>query len=215
MAGAKFKMLNYMLKHVGKFIPISKLKEVSGGISDWARSVRTLRQEGWNIISVTKPSHGYILKSKIKEEGNIRSNINAKLRYLVLEKYNATCQRCGKTVADGVKLHIDHIIPVEWGGATELSNLQTLCSECNQGKKDFVSKQDAKLMKKISSAKSAYEKLKIFFKANPRKEIPFDILESISRIRDWERTVRFIRNKERMSIRPIRKKGIWYYVYRP
>ena len=40
------------------------------------------------------------------------------------------------TAKDGVKLHVDHIIPVYKGGKTTMSNLQTLCDRCNLGKSD-------------------------------------------------------------------------------
>lgn len=213
MAGAKTKMLGYMLEHVGRVIPIEKLREVSGNVSDWARGLRTLRQEGWDIISVTSPVRGYILKSGKKGEGTVRGAINAKLRFMVLQRDNSRCQRCGRTVADHVKLHIDHIIPVEWDGKTEISNLQVLCSECNLGKKDFVAAQNPMLMKRILKSKSGYEKLKIFFEGNPNRDIPFDILETISQIRDWERTVRLMRVKEGMRIKPYKKGRIWYYRY--
>ena len=31
---------------------------------------------------------------------------------------------------DGVRLHVDHIVPVSKGGKTEMHNLQTLCEAC-------------------------------------------------------------------------------------
>ena len=58
------------------------------------------------------------------------------LRYDILKRDGFRCAICGRTAADGVKLHVDHIIPVAKGGKTELGNLRTLCSECNEGKKD-------------------------------------------------------------------------------
>ena len=216
MVSAKDKMLAYLLDHVGELITNAKLREISGNVSDWARSLRTLRQEGWAIVATTKPERGYTLKSKVKSEGNERGNINAKLRFLVLERDKGICQRCGRTAKDGVKMHIDHIRPVEWGGKTEIGNLQTLCADCNQGKKDFVASQDPELMTKIYSVKSGYQKLKIFLESTPNEDISFDILESIAGIRDWERTIRLIRKKERMKIRALRKKdGVWYYRYEP
>ena len=33
-------------------------------------------------------------------------------------------------------LHCDHILPVTQGGTDELSNLQTLCDDCNLAKSD-------------------------------------------------------------------------------
>ena len=42
--------------------------------------------------------------------------------------------RCGRGREDGVKLHVDHIVPVSRGGKSVISNLQTLCEDCNCGK---------------------------------------------------------------------------------
>lgn len=35
---------------------------------------------------------------------------------------------------DGVKLHVDHVVPVSRGGKSTMDNLQTLCEDCNCGK---------------------------------------------------------------------------------
>ena len=66
-----------------------------------------------------------------------RSLMTPKLRFDVMRRDGFRCKYCGRTEADGVKLHVDHIKPVSKGGKTELSNLQTLCDECNLGKSDF------------------------------------------------------------------------------
>lgn len=66
-----------------------------------------------------------------------RSLMTPKLRFDVMRRDGFRCKYCGRSEADGVKLHIDHIKPVSKGGKTEMSNLQTLCDECNLGKSDF------------------------------------------------------------------------------
>ena len=63
-----------------------------------------------------------------------RAKMSESLRYDILKRDNFRCKICGATERDGVKLHVDHIIPVSKGGKTEPSNLQTLCSRCNIGK---------------------------------------------------------------------------------
>ena len=63
-----------------------------------------------------------------------RSKMSASLRYTVLRRDGFRCQICGATQADGVKLHVDHIVPISKGGKTELSNFRTLCEQCNLGK---------------------------------------------------------------------------------
>ena len=45
---------------------------------------------------------------------------------------------CGAKVADGVKLHIDHIIPVSKGGTNDMDNLQVLCHKCNLAKTNRI-----------------------------------------------------------------------------
>ena len=64
-----------------------------------------------------------------------RSIIPSSLRHEVFKRDNYRCIECGATNKD-TRLHIDHIIPVSTGGTDELSNLQTLCNDCNLSKSD-------------------------------------------------------------------------------
>jgi len=70
-------------------------------------------------------------KHRIKIE---RSKVTDGVRYNILKRDNFTCQICGSQASDGVKLHIDHKVPISKGGLTEESNLQVLCDRCNIGK---------------------------------------------------------------------------------
>lgn len=64
-----------------------------------------------------------------------RDKMSVSIRFAVMERDNFACKACGRTYRkDGVKLHVDHIHPVSKGGKTEMSNLQTLCQDCNLGK---------------------------------------------------------------------------------
>lgn len=65
-----------------------------------------------------------------------RAKMTNSLRYDILKRDNFRCQICGSSAQDGVKLHVDHIIPVAKGGQTIASNLRTLCDRCNIGKSD-------------------------------------------------------------------------------
>lgn len=62
------------------------------------------------------------------------AKVTRAMRYDVLRRDNFHCVRCGRGREDGVKLHVDHIVPVSRGGKTVMSNLQTLCEDCNCGK---------------------------------------------------------------------------------
>jgi 5-methylcytosine-specific restriction endonuclease McrA len=57
-----------------------------------------------------------------------------RLRFSILKRDNHTCKACGRSAADGVALHVDHVVAVANGGKTEEDNLQILCADCNQGK---------------------------------------------------------------------------------
>lgn len=65
-----------------------------------------------------------------------RAKMTDGLRYDILKRDHFRCQICGATEKDGIKLHVDHIVPVSKGGKTVPSNLRTLCSRCNLGKRD-------------------------------------------------------------------------------
>ena len=59
-----------------------------------------------------------------------------RLRFLVMSRDHFRCSACGRSPATtaGVILHLDHIVPFSRGGATDSSNLRTLCADCNLGK---------------------------------------------------------------------------------
>ena len=63
-----------------------------------------------------------------------RINIPASVRKYVLQRDNYQCQSCGAN-KQKASLNIDHIIPLAKGGSNDISNLQVLCSKCNQKKK--------------------------------------------------------------------------------
>ena len=65
-----------------------------------------------------------------------RSQMTQTLRYDVMKRDHFRCVLCGRSADDGVKLHVDHIVPVAKGGKTVMSNLRTLCEDCNRGKRD-------------------------------------------------------------------------------
>ncbi len=62
-----------------------------------------------------------------------------RLRFLVMQRDKFGCRSCGASPAKNpaVNLHVDHVIPWSKGGETILSNLQTLCEQCNIGKSDL------------------------------------------------------------------------------
>jgi hypothetical protein len=73
-------------------------------------------------------------KSKTTSTAGQKNSIPSGLRYEVLKRDGGRCVLCGNSKKDGVKLHVDHILPRSKGGKDTLDNLQTLCQPCNLGK---------------------------------------------------------------------------------
>ena len=71
-------------------------------------------------------------------DSRVRKSIPLKDRWAVLKRDNYCCTKCGAAPSSdhSVMLEVDHVVPVAGGGSNDLSNLQTLCRKCNQGKKD-------------------------------------------------------------------------------
>jgi len=64
------------------------------------------------------------------------------LRMAILKRDKGRCRCCGATAKDGIRLHIDHILPRKTHPhlALDQNNLQVLCEPCNLSKstKDFT-----------------------------------------------------------------------------
>ena len=82
--------------------------------------------------------------------------MNYTLREEVFKRDGYKCCVCGKTEKDGVRLEIDHIIPVSKGGQSTISNLQTLCSSCNAKKNTMDN--DSFIKKSIKEKLIAFRK---------------------------------------------------------
>ncbi|HQP04893.1 MAG: HNH endonuclease [Bacteroidales bacterium] len=67
-----------------------------------------------------------------------RTPISTKLRFEIFTRDKHKCQYCGRTITDGIKLEIDHKIPISEGGTDDYENLITACNECNNGKSNKI-----------------------------------------------------------------------------
>lgn len=135
----------YFLGNVGRVIDWQTLRDVAGGITEWGRRVRELRQlEGWDIRtdkddSSLKPGQYVLVSSKPRPV--FTDAISREVRAFVLDRNGFTCQMCGAAAGEPhpanpqqkTRLHIGHIIDLSQGGTNEPSNLRALCSVCNEG----------------------------------------------------------------------------------
>jgi len=126
------------------------------------------------------------------------SRISIKVRASVLR--DQRCKQCGRTPAeDHVKLHVDHVIPQEWGGTDDEENLQALCADCNEGKKNLYSsynKFSANIRQAISHDEP-HKRIGELLKAFNGEPVPGDLLEVVAKARqyqdDWQKRMRELR----------------------
>lgn len=69
----------------------------------------------------------------------------ATVRWMVLKRDKFRCHYCGRSPAeDGVKLHVDHVIPRALGGLNDMDNLVAACEACNEAKCDELLEKDCR-----------------------------------------------------------------------
>jgi len=135
----------FLLKNLNRVIEGSELRSASGGISEWARRVRELRDEqGYDILTHKdrtdlKPGQYMILTAKRRPI--MDRAISKEIRARVLERNGFTCQACGAAPGDPdpfhpdrtIRLTIGHIVDFSKGGKSEFGNLRAECMNCNEG----------------------------------------------------------------------------------
>lgn len=143
--GSKQLILDYFLANVGKVVESRDIQAASGGVVEWARRVRELRnEEGYQILSHKdradlKPNQ-YLLETA-KRLPAFKRNISKETRAWVLERNGYTCQMCGVAAGDPdplgsnrtVRLTMGHIIDKSKGGDDSPQNLRAVCTNCNEG----------------------------------------------------------------------------------
>ena len=143
---ARDRLREHFLANLGRVMGHDELREVAGGITEWARRVRELRDtEGFRILThndrdALKPGE-YILDDP-KPQPRFASGISKETRALVLDRNGFTCMMCGAAAGEvhpddpaglRVRLQMGHVIDRSKGGSDTPENLRALCSLCNEG----------------------------------------------------------------------------------
>ncbi len=148
--GARSRLRAHFLANLGRVMNADELREVAGGISEWARRVRELRtEEGYLILTHNDRSDlkpGEYLLETAKPEPAFSRNISKETRAFVLDRNGFTCQQCGAVAGEPhpydptrkTRLHIGHVIDKSMGGSDDASNLRALCSVCNEGARNLT-----------------------------------------------------------------------------
>lgn len=143
--GARDLLRDYFLSNIGRVLDSEELGKASGGISEWARRVRELRnEEGYQILTHNDRSElkpGQYLLLTAKPEPAFERGISKETRAIVLDRNGFTCQMCGAGAGEPhpfdssrkTRLHLGHVICKTMGGTDDPSNLRAVCSVCNEG----------------------------------------------------------------------------------
>lgn len=143
--GARAMLRAYFLDNVGRVMDSEELRTAAGGISEWARRVRELRnEEGYLILTHNDRSDlkpGEYLLEQAKPQPAFERAISKETRALVLDRNGFTCQMCGAVAGEAhpydpsrkTRLHLGHIIDKSMGGTDDATNLRAICSVCNEG----------------------------------------------------------------------------------
>ncbi|MFL0671380.1 MAG: HNH endonuclease [Erythrobacter sp.] len=133
------------MSNLGRVLDSEELREAAGGISEWARRVRELRnEEGYLILTHNDRSDlkpGQYLLLTAKPEPAFERGISKETRAIVLDRNGFTCQMCGAGAGEPhpfdpsrkTRLHLGHIIDKSMGGSDDPANLRAVCSVCNEG----------------------------------------------------------------------------------
>ena len=94
-----------------------------------------------------------------------KTKISSTKRIQILNRDGNKCLWCGRSVVDGVKLEVDHILPEHFGGSSDFDNLGTLCNLCNNGKGgEYYGNY---LLSTILKVPSIWDRIKKFSKEDP------------------------------------------------
>ena len=207
----KQQVLEYLKEHIDQWIHNQELRELSG-LNDVPRTIRLLRQEGWKI---DVRGDGYVSLTSL-EKGPARGTrkaISERVRYEILGRDGFMCQACGRGAKDGAKLTVDHVIPVDWGGTNDKSNLLTLCEECNRGKKAWVDSVPSQNMKEIISKPTVESKIEALFDSFPDQDISSEMIRLVSGgAFDWQRGLRRVRQRTGKKILPVHGRNAYRYM---
>jgi 5-methylcytosine-specific restriction endonuclease McrA len=113
--------------------------------------------------------------------------IGLRLRAQVLAP--ARCAQCGRTpLRHDVVLDVDWRVPTDWGGTNDPENLQPLCEECRDGKRQYLQTYAA-FSEQISRAASFDEpqrRIGELLKALEHQWVPSDLIGIVASAKEYQ-----------------------------
>jgi hypothetical protein len=122
---------------------VTEYKKRTGKVfRDPDRQIHKLSQEGF-LIKEDKGVYRYDPQNIKQRE---LEDFTEQQKEIIKRRDGYKCVICGRGLADGVELHVDHIKPKDLGGRATLENGQTLCAQHNFLKKNFKQTETGKKM---------------------------------------------------------------------
>jgi hypothetical protein len=138
---------------------VAEYKKKTGKVfRDPDRGIRRLHQDGL-LVKVGKGIYRYDPNYVKKRE---LEDFTETQKEEIMKRDNYRCVICGRGLANGVELHVDHIKPKDKGGKATIENGETLCAKHNFQKKNY---------KQTESGKRYFIKLYEAAKANDDAEL--------------------------------------------
>ncbi|MBL8031223.1 MAG: HNH endonuclease [Candidatus Doudnabacteria bacterium] len=190
-----------LYEHRGQALTMAEIRQTMGLEAGEQEHLNRRMRELYRVFIVERTRRGtetlYQLVGKRDHVLNT-DGISMKVRALILK--DQRCAQCGRTpMEDHVKLHVDHKIPQEWGGTNDPDNLQPLCSDCNEGKRNFYATYDeyADKIKEAANYDEPHRRIGELLKAFKGEFVRPDLIEIVANSKqyqdDWQKRLRELR----------------------
>ncbi len=179
---------------IGLFLQVSASTDTSV-----SRALRRLR-DYFDIAPVTL--HG-AERYQLRGWAGIRPTVemlpvSSRLRAQILAP--ARCAQCGRMpVQHGVVLNVDMRVPPDWGGTNDPENLQPLCEECSEGKRQYLQTYAAhsEQIRHAASFDEPQRRIGELLKALAGDWVPTDLIGIVASAKeyqeDYQRRIRDLR----------------------
>jgi hypothetical protein len=124
--------------------------------------------------------------------------VSSRLRAEILAP--ARCAQCGRTpIRHGVVLSVDLRVPPDWGGTNDPENLQPLCEECGDGKRQYLQTYaaHAEQIRHAASFDEPQRRIGELLRALAGEWVPTDLIGIVASAKeyqeDYQRRIRDLR----------------------
>lgn len=128
------------------YIKKNKLRNILANSSSQSTSIKNLLKRQYDEdLDDEKVERMLILVKAFLNKSSYRKTIGDDIKMQLLNRQGYKCAFCKKNI--DLSSHADHIVPFKYVGDELENNIQMLCSNCNEKKKDSIDYQIRHLLK--------------------------------------------------------------------